>query len=244
LAPRSYVPIYIGAEDVPPEYKQHRFLTADAASSHVAADYAPLEATRYATRTFTRLMYHTCENPETFLKPVTAEIESFEQRLLREQGRLERQASRHLDRGDSDAAGAMLTGYVDNRLLDALDLGDDLVEEVEKRTRARFGIRMPGGRNVPGETYRPESQSMNRDDLLPGDANDIVFCHREGIDEYPREHGAYDDLSGELRGEGQGPTDHVRDERRSALGTMGLAGLGLFLTGLVTGGLLRGRRRS
>lgn len=44
-----YVPIYLGADDVPPEFKRHRYLTT--ASSHIA-DYAPLEATRYAARTF------------------------------------------------------------------------------------------------------------------------------------------------------------------------------------------------
>jgi len=182
-----YVPIYIGANDVPPEYKQHRYLTHDAASTHIAADYAPLEATRYAPRTFKRLMYHTCEHPRTFLKPVTSDIERFEQQLLAEQRSVETQALARYRAGRDAEARRGLTQYVSTRLLDALDLGEELVEDVEAQTRQRWGIRMPTGRDTPGETYRPESQSMNRDAIL----TEIVFCFREGIDDYPREHGSY-----------------------------------------------------
>lgn len=240
-----YVPIYIGAEDVPAEFKQHRYLTSDAASTHLAADYAPLEATRYATRTFKRLMYHTCENPATFLKPVTAEIETFEEDLLDEQSRVERRARRRLEAGHDDAARAMLTRYVDRRLLDSLDLGEDLVEEVEDRTRDRFGIRMPTGRNLPGETWRPESQSMNRGGGLTGDANNIVYCFREGIDDYPREHGSYSDLAGDLlKKRASGAPDHARNQQASSLGVASAAGLAMFLMGAVAGALLRGRRRT
>ncbi|SFB43725.1 Dipeptidase [Amycolatopsis marina] len=187
-----FVPVYVGAEDVPPEYKQHRYLTSGAASEHVAADYAPLEATRYATREFKRLMYHTCEHPDVFLKPVTARIEEFERVLLREQRRVERRSLGNDDRR------AFLTDYVQRRLLDALDLGEDLTRAVEDRTREQFGIRMPAGRELPGETYRAESQSMNRGDGLTGPANAIVHCFREGIDDYPREHGSYRKLAGKL----------------------------------------------
>jgi dipeptidase len=186
-----YVPIYIGANDVPPEYKQHRYLTSDAASTHLAADYAPLEATRYATRTFKRLMYHTCEHPRVFLEPVTAEIEDFEQELLREQPGIQQRALALYRAGRDDDARRMLTSYVQRRLLDGLELGENLVSQVESETRERFGIRMPTGRDLPGETYRPESQSMNRGGGLTDPADNIVFCFREGIDEYPREHGSY-----------------------------------------------------
>lgn len=182
-----YVPIYIGANDVPPEYKQHRYLTHDAASTHIAADYAPLEATRYAPLTFKRLMYHTCEHPRTFLKPVTGDLERFEQQLLAEQRSVEAQALLRYRAGRDAEARRGLTQYVNTRLLDALDLGEELVEDVEAQTRQRWGIRMPSGRDTPGETYRPESQSMNRDAVL----TDIVFCFRDGIDDYPREHGSY-----------------------------------------------------
>lgn len=193
-----YVPVYVGAEDVPPEYKQHRYLTSGAAATHVAADYAPLEATRYATRTFKRLMYHTCEHPETFLKPVTAELERFERRLLDEQHAVAGRARRLFEAGRDAEAREFLTGYVGRRLRGGLDLGERLVNAVERQTRQRFGVRMPAGRDLPGETARPESQSMNRGTGLSGPADAIVFCYRKGLDDYPREHGSYRDLAGQL----------------------------------------------
>lgn len=231
-----YVPIYIGATDVPAEFKQHRYMTSDAASSYLAADYAGLEATRYATRTFKRLMYYTCDHPRTFLKPVTAEIESFEQRLLKEQQRVRYRAERRLDAGERKAARRLLTQYVDRQLLASLRLGEYLVDEVEQRTRDQFGLRMPTGRDLPGETGRPESQSMNRGGGLTGSANDIVYCYREGIDEYPREHGSYDDLAGELLGNRGAASSG--DQQLAAIGAAGAVGAALF--GL---GVLSGRRR-
>lgn len=211
-----YVPIYIGADDVPPEFKQHRYLTSDAASSWLAADYAPLEATRYATRDFKRLMYHTCENPRDFLQPVTAEIEAFEADLLREQKRVERRTSARLKSGRTDDARQMLTDYVEKRLLDSLDLGEDLIRVVEERTRDEYGIRLPGGRDLPGETYRAESQSMNVDDELQGAGGAIVHCYREGIDDYPREHGSYADQAGDLLDSAK-PRGGIRDVDPAAL---------------------------
>ncbi|MCP2254639.1 Peptidase family C69 [Prauserella aidingensis] len=204
-----YVPVYIGAEDVPPEFKQHRYLTSGTASTHVAADYAPLEATEYATRTFKRLMYHTCEHPEAFYEPVTAEIEKFERGLVSEQDRVVAKAARHYDAGREDAAAQYLTRYVGDRLGESLGLGDRLVGAVEHETRERFGIRMPTGRDLPGETARPESQSMNRGGGLDGDADGIAFCYREGLGDFPREHGAYADRVGEL----QLPVSQLSKER-------------------------------
>ena len=239
-----YVPIYIGASDVPPEYKQHRYMTADSASTYLAADYAPLEATRYATRTFKRLMYYTCDRPRTFLKPVTAEIEEFEQKLLDEQERIKRKARHRLDVGHDDAAHALLTDYVDTRLLDALELGENLVGEVEDRTKKRFGIRMPTGRDLKGETMRPESQAMYRGNGLTGPANDIVYCYREGIDEYPREHGSYQHIAGELlRKNPPGPPVRPAGVTRSSFGDPSVAGVGMLLVGIALGALARGRRR-
>lgn len=193
-----YVPVYIGAEDVPPEFKQHRYLTNETASTHVAADYAPLEATEYATRTFKRLMYHTCERPEEFYEPVTAEIEEFERGLLSEQEGVVAKAARHYAAGREAAAAEYLTGYVGDRLGQSLQLGDRLVDAVESETRERFGIRMPSGRELQGETARPESQSMNRGGDLDGDADGIAYCYREGLGDFPREHGSYDGRAGEL----------------------------------------------
>lgn len=188
-----YVPIYIGAEDVPAEFKQHRYLTSDSASTYLDADYAALEATRYATRTFKRLMYHTCENPEMFYEPVTAEIEGFEQELIDRESQVARRAQRHLDAGRQEQARTLLTDTVHDSLRESLQLGERLVEAVEHRTRQRFGVRLPSGDHLPGETSRPESQSM-----ALSEGEDIVWCYREGLGVFPREHRSYQGKEGQL----------------------------------------------
>jgi dipeptidase len=188
-----YVPIYVGADDVPAEFKQHRYLTSDSASTYLDADYAPLEGTRYATRTFKRLMYHTCEHPEAFYEPVTAELEGFEQGLLRHEPRVTRRAQRLLEAGRQERARALLTRAVDRSLDEGLQLGERLVDAVEHQTRKRFGVRLPSGGHLPGETPRPESQSM-----ALSEGEDIVWCYRDGLGDFPREHGAYRDQEGEL----------------------------------------------
>lgn len=192
-ATTPYVPIFIGARNVPPEYKQHRYLTHDSASTFLASDDAALEATEYATRTFKRLLYFTCDHPRTFLKPVTAELEHFEKRELAQQPRLHHRVRALLDRGRTRRARSLLTRYDKHHLLAGLKLGDRLVNAVEQQTRSRWGIQMPKGHKHPGETMRPESQSMN---LGKGDS--IVTCYRKGIDHYPRRHGSYHNLVGKI----------------------------------------------
>lgn len=189
-----FVPIPIGTESVPPEFTQHRYMTKDADSHFLDADYAPVEATRYATRTFKRLLYHTCERPEQFLHPVTGEIELFEQDLLDEREGFERRALESFDAGDNGEARDLITRNVERRLLQALDLGEDLVSVVERRTRQEHGIRMPEGEDAEGETTPATSQHMARPSLAGR-----IHCYDEALDEYPREHGQYRDSADLLR---------------------------------------------
>jgi dipeptidase len=231
-----YVPIPIGAEDVPPEFKQHRYMTKDADSHFLDPDYAPLEATRYATRTFKRLMYHTCENPQAFYQPVTAQLEGFERDLLDERARVERRARGLFTAGQDVRARAFLTDHVEERLLDSLELGEQLVADVEQETRDRFGIRMPTGEDVEGETTPPTSQHMAR--------GGQVHCYDPELDDFPREHGSYSDEPRDRRGppEGRPPgRDQVGMSPVSLSGVPGSAAV--FLLGVVTGAFLLRRRQ-
>lgn len=189
-----FVPIPIGTEDIPPEFRQHRYMTKDADSHFVDPDYGPLEATRYATRTFKRLLYHTCERPEEFLHPVTGEIELFEQSLLDERERLEDRATQRFEAGEDTEARDLLTRNVERRLLQALDLGEELVEVVERQTRERYGIRLPEGEDVEGETTPATSQHMARHGWAG-----MIHCYEEELDEYPREHGLYAESANLIR---------------------------------------------
>lgn len=181
-----FVPVRLGVQDVPPEYKQHRYMTKDADDAFLDADFAPLEATRSAFRVHKRLLYHACEQPEAFLRPVTADLEAFEARLMAEQAGLEREVGARYAAGDPDGARDTLTAYTERRLLDAIELGEALVARTESQTRDRFGIRMPDVEVPEGATWRPESGPMT---LRSG--RTYHRCFQEGIGTYPRPHGSY-----------------------------------------------------
>lgn len=181
-----FVPVRLGVRDVPPEYKQHRYMTKDADDAFLDADFAPLEATRSAFRVHKRLLYHVCEQPGAFLRPVTADLEAFEARLMAEQAGLEGEVGARYAAGDVEGARDTLTAYTERRLLDAIDLGEALVTRTEAKTRDEFGIRMPDTEVPEGATWRPESGPMT---LRSG--RTYHRCFRDGLDRYPRPHGSY-----------------------------------------------------
>jgi len=183
-----FVPIPIAATSVPPEFTQHRYMTKDASSHFVDPDYGPLEATRYATRTFKRLLYHTCEHPKDFLHEVTGEIERFERGLLDQRDEVEARARALMAEGKTRSARKLLTRDVHENLLASLDLGQDLVRAVEQETRRTYGIRMPDGERAEGETTPATSQPMARQGW-----GAMIHCYDAELDEYPRPHGLYND---------------------------------------------------
>lgn len=190
-----FIPVHIGVEDVPPEYKQHRYMGKGSASQFLNPDYAPLEGTRSAFRVHKRVLYHTCENPETFLRPVTAELEAFEALLLEDMERIEAEADEVFAQEGDEVGREVLTRHAWDHFMEGIQLGQTLADEVEQRTRERFGIRLPRGEDVEGATWRPESQEMNLEAGF-GEEEEAEMHHRcyvPGFDEYPREHGGYED---------------------------------------------------
>jgi dipeptidase len=225
-----FVPVPLGARDVPPEYKQHRYMTKDADDDFLDTDYAPLEATRSAFRVHKRLLYHMCEHPEDFLGPVTAELEAFEDRVVGVHADLTARAADLLEAGDEDAVRTLLTEATRANLLDALALGERLVARVEADTRDTYGVRLPTGDVVEGGSWRPESEPMTQ---RPGQT--YHRCYRAGLGSYPRRHGSFAELVGTLIGPDMsrpGPGDRA-DRGWAVLGLL----LG-FAAGLVAGRLL------
>ncbi len=192
-----FVPVPIGAEEVPMEFRQHRYLTSNAAADFLDRDWRHQEATRYATREFKRLLYFTAEHPDAFYTDVVGVIEGFERELLAERDAVEREARERFEAGEDEAARDLLTENVGERLLESMRLGMRLTDEVQAETRERFGIREPEGRDEPGETTPPSSQGMAEDgwdDMVHGYDDDL---HAD----YPREHGVYTDDAPSDRGE-------------------------------------------
>lgn len=221
-----FVPVPLGAEDVPPEYKQHRYLTADSDTDFLDSNFAPLEGTRSAYRVHKRLLYHTCENPEAFLRPVTAALEAFEHDVIDAHFETERRIRQLIEEGRSAMIPGILTDQVGAHLLDALDLGQRLTTGVEVATRAESGIRMPDVPVPEGASWRPESEPMT---LRSG--RTYHRCWVEGFDDYPRRHGNYADQATVL-------TDVDASELRQRGGGTTGTDLGPWLAGGIVGLLL------
>jgi LPXTG-motif cell wall-anchored protein len=233
-----FVPIHVGVEEIPAEYKQHRYMTKDADRAFLDSEFAPLEATCSAFRIHKRLLYHTCEQPRQFLAPVTGALEVFEALLLEEQPTVEAQAAALYENGMADSAGALLTGHAMRRLTGALRLGGSLVERVETDSRERFPIRMPEVDVPEGASWRAESEPMTR---RPGRA--YHRCFVPGLDEYPRSHGSYASRGWESLANAAFAEDQSArtGSSQNAIPLLVL-GLATLLLGFV-GGLLLGRRR-
>jgi hypothetical protein len=231
-----FVPVALGAEDVPPEYKQHRYMTKDADDDFLDAEYAPLEATRSAFRVHKRLLYHACEHPEVFLEPVTAELEAFEARMVEEHAEVRARAGTLLEAGDTEQVRALLTEATDAGLLGALDLGERLVARVEEETRGRWGIRLPDLEVVEGGSWRAESEPMTQ-----RSGRTYHRCWIEGTPGYPRRHGSFAAQAGVLLGPA-GPASPRADSGARRLALLAMVLLAGFGAGLAVGRAGRGRR--
>lgn len=182
-----YVPIPIAAKEVPPEFRQHRYMTKHSATNFLDQGWEMQEATRYATREFKRLLYVTGERPGEFLPDVVGPIEHFEQELIAERDAIEQAAQEEFKAGNDQAASDLITDNVRKRLMDSLQLGMNLTEQVEAEIRDRFGVRKPEGHKNPGETIPPASQPM-----ATADRASMVHCYDDDLHTtLPRKHGAY-----------------------------------------------------
>jgi dipeptidase len=180
-----YVPIPIAAEEVPSEFRQHRYMTKNAASNYLNQEYQQQEATRYATREFKRLLYFTAEHPQVFYTDITGAIEDFEQELLAEHDAIEQEAQELFEIGDDQVARDLITDNVKQQLLDSLQLGMDLTNGVEAEIRSHFETHKPEGHDKPGETVPPTSQEMSLD-------GEMVHCYDDELfTDLPHAHGAY-----------------------------------------------------
>ena len=100
-----------------------------------------MESTRFALRTYKRLLYLTEEHEEKFLPEVTEGLVAFEQRLIGEQAEVERTALKLYEAGEPELARQYLTYYSGTEALNGMRLGDALANSIEARTKVIYGIR-------------------------------------------------------------------------------------------------------
>jgi hypothetical protein len=148
-----FVPVFMAIEEVPEEYRQHRYLTAGESSRFLdlrharkgdpdSASQVPqgIESTRSAAAVFKRLFNLVIQQHEVFLPEVTALWQAVERHLLMAHPGILDTAETLLKAGKADRAADYLTYYCRTELLAALDLAEKLAQSLEARTRLQFGF--------------------------------------------------------------------------------------------------------
>ena len=138
-----FVPWRIGVQDVPPEFKRHRYLTAGEATRHIPDQDVGLESTRYAFRACKRLFYLAKSHEAEFLPEVVETLTAFESGLIAEQETVEGIAQELFQAGKPELARAALTYYSRTEAMNGLSLVESLAQSLEARTKVLFGIQSP-----------------------------------------------------------------------------------------------------
>ncbi|HSG87777.1 MAG TPA: C69 family dipeptidase [Pseudomonadales bacterium] len=134
-----FLPWWIGTTAVPPEYGPHRYLTQDAGATFLDPAFQLHEATEFAGRLFTRLMYYACDAPAQRLPRVTGALSAFEARMRAEVDDIERIATLALAEERGLGRG-VLTRYSHARAAEAMTIGRGLVAGLDAEVRAAGGF--------------------------------------------------------------------------------------------------------
>lgn len=148
-----FMPIFMGMQVVPEEFRQHRYLSSGEAARfmdmrHVrngnmdSVSRIPqgVESTRSAVQLFKQLLYLVLQHEEFFLPEVTAAWEASERRLLGDHHAVVATAQTLLAAERNDLAHSYLDFYCRTQMRAALDLGQALIQSIEARTRVLFGF--------------------------------------------------------------------------------------------------------
>lgn len=170
-ATAPYIPLAIGSEELPEEYSQHRYLTADSPSTYLAPEFMEQEATEYATQTYKRLMYGACARPEDHFGTVTSALEGFDAESLEDWDGVLEEASENIE--DGGDATDVLSEYSYDRALEGLQLGNYLLDGVLEESREDGGIHLPEVDVEDGTTASERSHPMTLDGVS---SRDRVNC--------------------------------------------------------------------
>lgn len=149
-----FVPVFMGVQEIPEEFRQHRYLTAGESSRFQDIRHARngrpdtvsqvpqgVESTTAAVEAFKRLLNLVAQHSAVFLPEVMAVWEALEARLARELPQVLEAARCLFDAGKPELAQSCLTYYTTTELRAALQLAQDLARSLEARTRVQYGFR-------------------------------------------------------------------------------------------------------
>lgn len=144
-----FVPWYLGVESIPPEFGEHRYLTAGSSSTFLSPDYQLQEASLFAGRLFKRVLYYMCSAPRTLHPLVTKMLKAFEAESQADVSSwVEKSASALLQQGQRDAARKLLTYYSHSRAEKSLELGRTMTAALDGYIKLSGSWRDPVGSQI------------------------------------------------------------------------------------------------
>jgi dipeptidase len=157
-----FTPFVLGVQSIPPEFRQHRYLTAGEEArfvddskpdDQVSVVHQRVEATRSAVIIFKRLLYLLAEHHETFLPEVTPVWEALERELAEGLSATLESAATLISAGRSDLVNDLLTRFCTTEAIRSLDLGEAILNSIEARSRILFGLREDGPWRGPAQLW-------------------------------------------------------------------------------------------
>jgi dipeptidase len=157
-----FTPFFLGVQSIPPEFRQHRYLTAGEEArfvdgsnpdDQVSVVHQRVEATRSAVVTFKRLLYLLAEHHETFLPEVTPVWEALERELTEHLSTTLESAGTLISAGRADLAEDLVTRFCTTQAIRSLDLGEAILNSIEARSRILFGLREDGPWRGPAQLW-------------------------------------------------------------------------------------------
>ncbi|KAK2015828.1 dipeptidase domain-containing protein [Colletotrichum eremochloae] len=143
-----FVPWWLGVNDVPPEFGEHRYLTTGASGSFLNPDYQLQEASIFAGRIFKRVLYYMCSAPDIYLPVVTQMLTGFENQSRSDVGWVETGAGLLIKNGEREAAHSLLTHYAHSRAAKALELGKTMTDALDGHIKLTGQWRNPVGSEI------------------------------------------------------------------------------------------------
>ncbi len=139
-----FIPLTIGINKLPIEYKKHRYLTKNEACRFMEPDFQGRESTTYAFRIFKRLYHLVAEYPREFRSEVLDTLKAFDKRAIKRFYDVKSTARRLYEEGEEEVADRLLTDITNQIAEEGLEAGKILSDSIELKTKLFFGISEPG----------------------------------------------------------------------------------------------------
>ncbi len=139
-----FIPFPLGIQEIPIEYKKHRYLTRGESTRFIDPDFQGRESTPYAFRTFKRLYHLVAEHPKEFRAEVVDTLQAFEERAIMQLNDVKNMIRGLCTEKHFEQAKRPLTELNHKLAREGLEAAETLADSIEIKTRLLYGISEPG----------------------------------------------------------------------------------------------------